>query len=370
MSGPRVVAEADRLLRLRARQTLGSTMVTIPFHEQIASLEFERSGDSAILTSHTRYPLVSLEELAALPDPVYLVAGLIPERGLVMLHGQPSAGKSLLALDWALCLATGASEWMGRALRPGRVVYVAAEGEGGLKHRVAAWVEHRGVVGAKPQFHFILIPIPLLDAATADLVLNEIYSIPGQPAPVLVVVDTLARCTPGGDENDVGDMSLAISTLDRIRQDTGGAVLLVHHNRKESKLERGSTALRGAVDVVLALSDSGGIRELEVTKHRDGEAGGKIRLRLHPEGKSAVMVPAHPEEGMDALGPSAQKALAEFRNLFTGDPVRTADWKKAVDLSDRTFQRAVADLRVKRVVQYAKGGNARGEYEPGPQFNE
>jgi hypothetical protein len=41
-----------------------------------------------------------------LPPPEWLIAGLVPQDGLVMLYGDPAAGKSFVALNWGLSIAT------------------------------------------------------------------------------------------------------------------------------------------------------------------------------------------------------------------------------------------------------------------------
>ena len=50
--------------------------------------------------------------------------------------------------------------------------------------------------------------------------------------PKLIIFDTLARCMVGGDENSPLDMGRAVAAADRVRVETGAAVLLVHHPTK------------------------------------------------------------------------------------------------------------------------------------------
>ena len=48
------------------------------------------------------------------------------------------------ALDWALCIAAGAT-WHGQQTEPGAVVYIAAEGVTGLYRRIQAWTHARNL---------------------------------------------------------------------------------------------------------------------------------------------------------------------------------------------------------------------------------
>lgn len=308
-----------------------------------------------------RFHLLTLAELAARPDPSYLIGGLIPEGGLALLHGHPGDGKSLLALDWALCVASRVAGWMGRSIRPGRVVYVAGEGTGGLKQRVAAWRSQWGIVGVEPNLQFVTEPIPLLSSDTGEAFLNSILTSDSQQPPALIIVDTLARCTAGGDENSVADTSRAIATLDCIRQGTGAAILCLHHSRKDSDVERGSGNLRAAVDVVLLLRQDDGIRELRVTKCRDGDLDAGLRFRLQPELDSVVLHPTEPGDSVDSLSRSARVALDALSSVFAGEPVRTADWMDVAKLNRSTFQQARSKLVRLGLIRQ---GRLRGAYEP------
>ena len=56
-----------------------------------------------------RFKLYTIEELEDLPDPDWLINGLIPENSLVELYGEPGAGKSFLALDFRAIIAVFSS---------------------------------------------------------------------------------------------------------------------------------------------------------------------------------------------------------------------------------------------------------------------
>jgi RecA-family ATPase len=61
----------------------------------------------------------------------------MPEDGLVVLYGDPAAGKSFLALDWGLSVATGVPA-LGHEVKKGEVVYIYGEGIRGLRQRAEA----------------------------------------------------------------------------------------------------------------------------------------------------------------------------------------------------------------------------------------
>ncbi|MBQ5158854.1 DNA primase, partial [Citrobacter freundii] len=90
----------------------------------------------------------------------------------------------------------------------------------------------------------------------------------------LVVIDTLARCFGGNDENDARDMGAFIEGCDTIKQKTGATVLVVHHSGKdEAKGARGSSSFRAALDAEFHVKREGEARALilSCTKMKDSE---------------------------------------------------------------------------------------------------
>ena len=89
----------------------------------------------------------------------------------------------------------------------------------------------------------------------------------------LVIIDTLSRHFGSKDENLTVEMSQFVSALDRMRQEFGVTVLLVHHIGKDAnKGPRGSNALRAALDneILVARKDHGPV-VLTNTKMKDAE---------------------------------------------------------------------------------------------------
>lgn len=71
----------------------------------------------------------------------------------------------------------------------------------------------------------------------------------------LVVLDTLARCFAGADENRAADMNLFIAGCDRVKVEARTSILVIHHSGKnEESGARGSSALKAAADYEFALA--------------------------------------------------------------------------------------------------------------------
>jgi hypothetical protein len=231
-------------------------------------------------TPRPRIRILDIDEIEALEPPRWLIENTLTTNGLSILWGRSGAMKSFVALDMALCIATGIP-WHGKAVVPGLVVYVAAEGAYGLGRRAVGWRRSRGLGQAKPRFKLIPHPVALSSddlgaMIEAVLKLNE--------RPVLVILDTLARTFGAGDENKQADMNAYVTAADKLREATGANVMIIHHSGvHEERRERGSNVLRGAADTVIKISRKGDkldiINEAPEGKQKDAEEFKTIKLR-------------------------------------------------------------------------------------------
>src|SRR6185312_13585182 len=78
--------------------------------------------------------LESVSDILAKPNPKWLVRHILPVPGLTLLYGPSGQGKSFVALDWALSVASK-TPWLDTypVDVSGTAVYIACEGTGGLK---------------------------------------------------------------------------------------------------------------------------------------------------------------------------------------------------------------------------------------------
>ena len=242
-------------------------------------------------------------------EPVrYLVDGLIPARSFGAIYGKPGSYKSFVALYLAAMVATG-GEAFGRQCTQSSVVYIAGEGGAGLYRRRLALQKHYNVPVDAPVF-FVKAALNLgttLD--DRDALIREIRALNINPA--LVIIDTYARMTAGIEENSAKDTSAAIAIMSSIEEETGAAVLIVHHSGKAQEAGlRGSSALLAALDCELlcekisAEGSADRLGRLSLTKSKDSEDGIEIPYRATVVGlsdideslTSLVIEPCAPEE--------------------------------------------------------------------------
>ena len=219
--------------------------------------------------------LITLDDLANLPPPEPLIDGVLDRDNTSVMYGRRGHYKSFVALDMALCVASGI-DWHGHTTAQGTVVYVVAEGVSGVHQRVQAWMNAHP--NARPGDRFRILPeaINLMSPATAGEIADTCKTV----GAALVFIDTFARCLVGGDENSSKDVGIAVETLDLVRRRSGAHVSAVHHSGKDSKAgARGSSALEAAADTVLEVFADDGLVTLTTTKQKNRPEGAPLRFR-------------------------------------------------------------------------------------------
>lgn len=227
--------------------------------------------------------LLTAEEVKALPNLPYRVKGLLPAKGLATIYGEPSGGKSFLALDLALNIAAADAagrKWFGKSVNRAPVIYIALEGRGGVSKRIKAWEAHNGAQ-ASLQIKFLLQNFGLLEPKGIAELSQEILATVGQGA--VVFVDTLNQSAPGADENSSKDMGSVLANAKELADRVDGLVVLIHHAGKDrAKGMRGHSSLIAAMDAAIEVSSSNNGRSWKVVKARDDESGIVHGFELFP----------------------------------------------------------------------------------------
>jgi hypothetical protein len=200
-----------------------------------------------------------------------LVQGLLPEKALAAMIGVPNTGKSALAIDLSVAVATG-RPFRGLRVRQCGVLYVATEGAHGLNNRIAALLQTERLSLDAP-FGVVTESVDLCsspsDSSRIIVACAALRRQTSQPVG-LVVIDTLARAMNGGDENSGGDMGRLLRNAENIQKQVGATVLLIHHAGKDtSKGARGHSSFRAALDTEVTVEGPTNPRTVSVTKQRD-----------------------------------------------------------------------------------------------------
>lgn len=279
-----------------------------------------------------------------LPEPGWLIDGILPAEAFTLLYGPKGNGKSFVAVDMSMSIALG-HPWAGHPTHQGPVLYVVAEGAAGIGKRSEAWLEHHHLDTDYP-ITWWTRRVNLGDVAQT----SELIEIAAEIQPVLVVIDTLARCNAGGDENSPKDMGQVVDSLDRIRETVGTATMPVHHAGKDlSKGARGHTTLLGATDAVLQVT--GGDRRIRVQNEKDAEPAAPLNFQMVDAGRSVAL------DAYDAAITAPESVGIVLRTLdeiASEDGIALTNWQHACDeagVSRATFWRAKKFLEITQQIE-------------------
>jgi len=319
-----------------------------------------------------RFTLVRFNEVVLAVTAAYLVHGIIPREGIVVIWGPPKCGKTFWALDLVLHIALD-WEYRGHRVKQGAVVYVACEGERGLNARVAAFRKHHGLEAKDAPFYLVTSRLNL--AADCQTLIEDIKAqLPAEVVPSAIVIDTLNRSIEGSESNDA-DMGAYIRAADAVREAFKCAVLVIHHCGIDDKRPRGHTSLTGAVDAQIAVRrDGAGLVSAIVEYLKDGPDGAEGAQTL----SRLVPVPlGNDEDGVEItsciIEPDDSEPVAgsRYRTKATGpakvalDLLRRAiaDAGELAPASNHIPQHArVVELNLWR--QYAYDGSVTGSDKP------
>ena len=162
------------------------------------------------------------------------------------IGGTPKAGKTWLALEMALAVASG-QPCLGRfpVKNPGPVLLFCAEdGPRAVQERVAGLAKARGIDFGRLAVGWIDAAAIWLDDETHRKRLSLTVA---AMKPRLLVLDPLVHLHHG-DENSAGDVADVLGYLRTLQREHHVAIVLVHHVRKSGASEPGQ-ALRGSGDL-------------------------------------------------------------------------------------------------------------------------
>ena len=210
-----------------------------------------------------------------------LIDGVLYRGTANRIVGPSGSLKSFAAIDIANHVQLG-RPWYGRGVTQTNSLYIAAEGAPGIPGRKRAWELYHNK-GNPTGMTFRRVPVQLSDPEQVrDLIAWCKHAAIG-----LVVVDTQAKSTVGVNENDNSEMTVIMRTVDIIAQETGAAVVLIHHPVGDSagSSGRGAKGVFGALDGEIHAerkdkNTAGDRVELTFPKLKDDATDGEVVMRV------------------------------------------------------------------------------------------
>lgn len=292
--------------------------------------------------AHPPLRLIAADKLSELPPTEILGETRFVARGLNVVFGASGAFKSFYVLDAAL-----------RTARSLPVAYVAAEGAGGLYGRVSAWCDY--YKSSPGNLHFICEEVNLRDPEAVARLGSALAPI----KPKLIVIDTLARCMIGGDENSAKDVGMAVHGCSTLQRKFSAALCAIHHTNRADRGERGSGALRGAADVMIEVTSSGdGLIRAFCSKTKDSEPWETDTFMFHPVGSSGLLIPSTDSLFISLKLTPTEKQIMEFLGLSVFETIgaQVQQVVNALNISERHVYRLLSGLKNRGLARHVSKG--------------
>ena len=292
------------------------------------------------------------EALLFQPDIDWIIEDVISAGSVNMLTADPGKGKTFLTQDAGVCVSMGA-DWLGKKTTAGNVLFLDEEsGQRRLMKRLGDVLRGHSCDGshvfytAGACFNFGKpASIKVLQEMISD---NQIK---------LVIVDSLVDVMLGIDENSATEVQGVFQSMRNIAEAEVCAFLIIHHNGKGGDF-RGSSAIHGALDLMLGLEKKDGslIIDLKSKKARDSEPF-EFAAKMNFEPGNFYLTQAVASVTAKGLSP-AQEYVIQF--LDTNGDSTIKDITDAVSYcSDVAARKAVYDL-AKPKMGYVKRTNTGG----------
>lgn len=204
-------------------------------------------------TEKQRFRLHTAKEaFEELPPVKWTIENFIRAGSVVIFEGRPGSKKTWAFLDLAACFCIG-KEWLGFQTRQGTVLIIDEEsGNDRLTRRMKQILQghlfhHDGI--KDPQINWTSLDGLDLgnksDIAELEILIRQINA-------KLVIIDPLVNVMPGKDENSAKETNPIFQNLRYLADTLEVTVIVVHHLNKNGGT-RGTTAIGGAVDLIVQI---------------------------------------------------------------------------------------------------------------------
>jgi hypothetical protein len=282
---------------------------------------------------------------------MFTIENLLPG-GVFLLVASPKVGKSWLALQFAIAVASGGEVLREKAKQGDVLVLALEDNDRRLKSRLEKLNAELLPESALERLQFET-QWPRVDDRGAELIAEWLAE---RPEARLVIIDVLEKIRPLRDAkaNAYGEDYKALQALKGVAEKHGVSILVVHHTRKAAsddpmQLVSGTQGLAGAADGVLVLARARGERRGELTiMARDLEREGAFAVEFQ-ECQWTMLGPAE-----QVAKTATQQAILETLQRH-GEPIGPTQLAQIMGRSRQSVQQALARMAREGLVEQSGG---------------
>jgi hypothetical protein len=308
-------------------------------------------------------PVTRASELPVCPpERRWLIEDLWADQAVGIIGGEPKCGKSFLALDLLVAVASGAPclrRFVARQRGP-VLLYAAEDALHVVRTRLEGICRAAAVPLHELPIHVITAPSVRLDVAADRAQLQTTIA---ELRPVLLVLDPFVRLHRI-DENASAEVAPLLAYLRDLQRRFALAVVLVHHARKGAGRVRGGQALRGSSELH-AWGDSNlylrriDDRLLLSIEHRAAPSRSGLPLALHSTDGAVALQLVDPTAVPHS--PGAPSPLARLEDVLAQSdrPLSLTELRQACRMRTASLCQALATLTTQGRVHKSAAGYAR-----------
>jgi predicted transcriptional regulator len=303
-----------------------------------------------------RFKPFTFKDMMNRPVKEWIIENVMGAGDKVMIYGPSGCGKTFVVIDiiFSACLGKQFAMQFDVA-RPLNVAYASGEGNSGIAQRFQAAAIHYGVEDL-PNFTFYELTPQLVAkesayASAADFAKEwQGRQAKGEAQQLdIFIIDTFHSAIAGADENSSQDMGLALHAIEYITRTLGCTVIIVHHTNKAGTGERGSGALRAAMDTMLEIkrtSEHNSKAILHADKVKDGVQWKDKTFDLAVIGDSVRVWWDEPSESGEGDKRKSQtgREILEILSKFEGSPLTAKHIGEAIDTRQQVVNKVLARI--------------------------
>ncbi|WP_276345629.1 BT4734/BF3469 family protein [Daejeonella sp. JGW-45] len=264
-----------------------------PESEKLGRVAEVANEVDVVQRNNANYSLKSFSDLAEIGKTLKpkrkIFGNYILEKSTVIFPSERGIGKSLLALQLAIVISNGQKSFLNEDIElNGNVIYINLElNEETVSTRLA---KLESQMAHQPDYKAYC----LTTRSGLEVLLDDVRNLCYDKKPVLLIVDNLRTAFSGADNEKNSQMTMAMGTINKLKDEIGASLLIIHHIKKntshrltESDMQSGAGALTDLVDSDFFMRRAGADKNLRLLirkKSRDAEEqdGAKLIL-LNPE---------------------------------------------------------------------------------------
>lgn len=214
----------------------------------------------------------------------YIIPEWVLAHGYTIMLARRACGKTTIMMDMAMRVATD-MDWHGLPIKEGLVaIYLCGEDDLGLTEQYKAWVQMHEV---EPELDRLIIMAGIVDILSAKDTEKWTRYLMGQlnGRRAILFLDTWQRASAAGNQNDDGDVQIAVQHVEAMASSLNGPAIVACHppkNDENASTVLGSSLMENASAGILTVRDIANGKEIRVTRIK-GKGYGNYRVMRFEE---------------------------------------------------------------------------------------